>query len=54
MGKNFQLEGITVVIVVLAWRQFVKEPKTIVESIIWEFYSNDPNDINNQVIVWGI
>lgn len=47
LREDCHFEGITDVIAVLRWRQFVKEIEAIIESIVQKIYTNVPNDVYN-------
>lgn len=42
------------IIVVFGWRWFVKSLEATFESVVWEFYANVLNAINNRVKVLGV
>lgn len=51
MNFNSRQDGISNVIKVLGWKRFIKEHKIAIESLIWEFYANVPDIVDNMVKV---
>lgn len=52
--KEYPFEGITDKITTLDMKWFVRNPDSIIESIVQEFYVNVPDATNNKDMVRGV
>lgn len=52
--KQYTFEGIIDKIPTLNRKEFVKIPDVAIESIVWEFYANVPDAIDNKATVRGV
>lgn len=52
--QYYHFKGIIDIIATLGWRQFIKEPKAILESIVWKLYANILDVVDNRVRVLSV